>query len=290
MKLTLRKTLVSVVLMLAMASVLVLATGRPAGTNWSHLTPGWFGPSATVQHDGTETFAGTTNFTGAFKLSGTTVTATAAQLNSLAGMTSGTSLSAGSSGVAGTITVFPTTASSGKTTITATDNTGDTTTAIVTAAQAGARTYTIPDAGVSTSFVFMPGTGYVQTGVECLLKSTTTIDVGSATAQTIYTVPTGVSAVITKIVFRNASGTFDQAQDPIFSIGWNSTAFNNVVASATYTNPMAAATNYFILVPDGKSNSTVATAGAAAGTLKVNVTQAATASTTCTVSVFGYLY
>ena len=128
------------------------------------------------------------------------------------------------------------------------------------------------------------------TRFEYRLASVSTIDVGSATAQTLYTVPTGFSCIITRIVFRGASGTFNQAQDPIFSIGWNSTDYNDVVGSATYTNAMAAALNYFILVPDGKTNSTVAKGGAAGDVLKINVTQAATASTTVTVSVFGYLF
>jgi hypothetical protein len=62
-------------------------------------------------------------------------------------------LDAGSSGVAGTVDIFPTTASKGKTAFTAADNTGDTTTTIATALQAGAVTYTIPDHGASGSFV-----------------------------------------------------------------------------------------------------------------------------------------
>lgn len=55
-------------------------------------------------------------------------------------------LDAGSSGVAGTVDVFPTTASKGKLAISCTDQTGDTTAALVMGAQAAARTYTIADA------------------------------------------------------------------------------------------------------------------------------------------------
>jgi len=56
-------------------------------------------------------------------------------------------IDAGASGTAGSVDVFPATASKGKTAITAADNTGNTTTTINTAAQAAARTYTVPDAG-----------------------------------------------------------------------------------------------------------------------------------------------
>lgn len=66
-------------------------------------------------------------------------------------------LDAGSSGVAGSVDIFPATTSKGKTTFTASDNTGDTTTVVNTALQAGARTYTVPDAGASASFVMTEG-------------------------------------------------------------------------------------------------------------------------------------
>jgi len=64
---------------------------------------------------------------------------------------------AGASGTAGSYDVFPSTASKGKLSITAADSAGDTTTTIVNASQAGARTYTIPDAGASASFVMAAG-------------------------------------------------------------------------------------------------------------------------------------
>lgn len=70
---------------------------------------------------------------------------------------SGGDLDLGSSGVAGTLDVFPTTAAKGKLSISAADSAGDTTTAIVNASQAGSRTYTIPDAGASASFVMTAG-------------------------------------------------------------------------------------------------------------------------------------
>ncbi len=71
---------------------------------------------------------------------------------------SGTNLKAGKDAVAGSLTVFPATTARGSTTITASANTGATTTNINTAAQAGARTYTVPDAGGSASFVMTAGT------------------------------------------------------------------------------------------------------------------------------------
>lgn len=69
-----------------------------------------------------------------------------------------TNLDAGASGTAGTVDVFPTTAAKGKIQIAAADSAGDTTTTITNAPQAGARTYTIPDAGASAAFVMTAGT------------------------------------------------------------------------------------------------------------------------------------
>jgi len=59
---------------------------------------------------------------------------------------------AGESGVAGSVDIFPTTASKGKLSITTTDQTGDTTVSLVVGAMGGARTITIPDPGAAASF------------------------------------------------------------------------------------------------------------------------------------------
>lgn len=118
---------------------------------------------------------------GNLKIAGTAVTATAAQLNASAAVTAGTvaaskavvvdankdigdfrnldgvNFDAGVSGTAGSVDIFPATAAKGKLSITAADSAGDTTTTIVNASQAAARTYTIPDAGAAASFVMTEG-------------------------------------------------------------------------------------------------------------------------------------
>lgn len=76
-----------------------------------------------------------------------------------------TDIDAGASGTVGTVDIFPTTASKGKIQITAADSAGNTTTTIVNASQAGARTYTIPDAGASASFLMTAG-AQTATGVK----------------------------------------------------------------------------------------------------------------------------
>ncbi len=68
-----------------------------------------------------------------------------------------TNVDAGASGTAGTVDIFPTTASKGKIQIAAVSNTNDDTLTITNAAQAAARTYTIPDAGGAADFVMNAG-------------------------------------------------------------------------------------------------------------------------------------
>jgi hypothetical protein len=63
----------------------------------------------------------------------------------------------GSSGTAGSVDIFPGTASKGKISITAADSADDYTLTIVNASLAAARTYTIPDAGAAASFVMTAG-------------------------------------------------------------------------------------------------------------------------------------
>lgn len=98
----------------------------------------------------------------------------------------GVNLQAGESGTAGTITIFPSTASKGKTTLTMADNSGDTTTAIIMAAQAAARTYTLPDAGASAaSFVMTEGSqtivGITTFSADLLFSTDAVSDIGSST-------------------------------------------------------------------------------------------------------------
>ena len=77
-----------------------------------------------------------------------------------------TTLNAGlATGTAGTVAVFPGTTTTGKTTFTATANSGNTTTNINTAAQAGARTYTVPDQGGNATFQMTGGTVSSTTGM-----------------------------------------------------------------------------------------------------------------------------
>ncbi len=68
-----------------------------------------------------------------------------------------TACSVGVDSTAGTFAVYPSGHNAGSITITATNNSGAFTTLLTNAAQAGARTYTIPDAGASASFVMTEG-------------------------------------------------------------------------------------------------------------------------------------
>lgn len=83
----------------------------------------------------------------------------------------GVNYDAGASGTAGTVDVFPTTASKGKIAIAAADSAGDTTTTITNASQSGSRTYTIPDGGASASFVLSTGTSTATTATSTELTA-----------------------------------------------------------------------------------------------------------------------
>jgi hypothetical protein len=76
-----------------------------------------------------------------------------------------TNIDAGASGTAGTVDIFPTTASKGKIAIAATDSTGNTTTTITNAAQSAAATLTIPDTNGAAEFV-MTAAAQTVTGVK----------------------------------------------------------------------------------------------------------------------------
>jgi len=64
-----------------------------------------------------------------------------------------TNLDAGASGTAGTVDIFPATASKGKVAISCTDQTGDTTVSLVVGAMGAARTITLRDPGAAASIL-----------------------------------------------------------------------------------------------------------------------------------------
>lgn len=66
-------------------------------------------------------------------------------------------LDLGASGYAGSLNIFPSTASKGKLRFVAANSGGDTVTTVTNASQAAARTYTVPDAGADASFVMTAG-------------------------------------------------------------------------------------------------------------------------------------
>lgn len=119
--------------------------------------------------------------------SGEIATITSATITTLTAPTiNSTNVDAGASGTAGTVEVFPATAAKGKLAITAADSAGDTTTTIVNASQAAARTYTIPDAGADASLVMTEGAQTIN-GVKTFanaLAASTSVAVGGGTAIT----------------------------------------------------------------------------------------------------------
>jgi hypothetical protein len=88
-------------------------------------------------------------------MKGTFSSLTASQV--ITGTTQINTLKIGTSGTIGAFNVFPTTAAKGSLRLLAADSAGDTVTTITNASQAGARTYTVPDAGASASFVMTEG-------------------------------------------------------------------------------------------------------------------------------------
>ncbi len=81
-------------------------------------------------------------------------TITSATITTLTSTTvNATNVDAGASGTAGSFDVFPTTAAKGKIALVAADSAGDTTTTITNASHGQATVVTIPDSGLSTSYL-----------------------------------------------------------------------------------------------------------------------------------------
>lgn len=121
---------------------------------------------------------------------------------------SAVNLIAGASGTAGSAAIFPTTASKGKILVSATANTNDDITTITNAVQGGAYTYTIPDAGASSSFVMLAGNQTITgvktfSGTGTLLTSSNQTDLVQPIPCKQFTAYTG-----TWTMTRNAVGDY----------------------------------------------------------------------------------
>jgi hypothetical protein len=116
---------------------------------------------------------------------------------------------------------------------------------------------------------------------ERLLVLDASVNMNTATAVTLYTVPAGRTCVITKLVYRAPSTSLTTVS---WSVGFNSTPFDNVLANATHTE-LTGSGLYTVLVPK-----IGAALGAAAGVLKHknNTLQGGAATAQC--DVYGYLY
>jgi hypothetical protein len=146
--------------------------------------------SSSVTAESTQTITGAKTFTGT------------TQINTL---------NIGASGTVGALQLFPTTASKGKWVISPVDNTGNTALTLTNAAQSGAWTYTIPDAGASCSFVMTAGTQTVSatntfSGSNSFTGAVTHGGVVPASA-TLTPAAGGTNICLVTIQLKDASGT-----------------------------------------------------------------------------------
>lgn len=157
-------------------------------------------------------------------------------------------LDAGSSGAAGSVDVFPTTASKGKLTITCTDQTGNTTVTLSANAMGQATTVNIPDPGAAASYVVQstaaltlaevdvldnvtPGTNAASKAVVAgtdgkigaatfggaittEVAGITTVGIGAEGGETITAVEQGCSGVIHKTILTLTATPITLTDDP----------------------------------------------------------------------------
>ena len=106
------------------------------------------------------------------------------------------------------------------------------------------------------------------------------IDLNALGETVLFTVPTGKSCIITKVIMHTSSGALASAS---ISFGFNTANADDVIANGV--RPLTGATNYEII--PAKSD---AVRGAAAGTFKIDVNTAEGGVLTAKFAVFGFLY
>jgi len=108
-----------------------------------------------------------------------------------------TNLDAGASGTAGTIDVFPTTASKGKLQIAVTDQTGDTTVTLQIGAMATTRAITLADPGATANILTSTGIGGTQ-----IARASTQFDAVSGTTGTTLTNVIGMVLTVIPATYK----------------------------------------------------------------------------------------
>jgi ethanolamine utilization microcompartment shell protein EutS len=107
------------------------------------------------------------------------------------------------------------------------------------------------------------------------------VDLNAAATPTLYTVPAGKTAIVTKIVLKNASISLTTWSG---SFGFTGATYNDVIADATHTE-LTGPTLVTKLQPK-----IGALQGVAAATLKLKNNTLQGAAATVDIDVFGYLY
>lgn len=117
-----------------------------------------------------------------------------------------------------------------------------------------------------------------------MLLSSTALDMNgtNGTETTLYTVPTGVTCCVTKIVLRNCSGNLTTAS---WSVGFNAGTDTDFRANATSTGVTGSTVAY---IYPGITTGVKVGAAAAVFAFILNTTQGS--AMTATMDVFGYLF
>lgn len=123
------------------------------------------------------------------------------------------------------------------------------------------------------------GDAYYDGSPEYVLSRVDDVDMNTTDKTTLFTVPTGRTAVITKIITRNVSTSLTTA---VFGFGFNNDA-NDVVTAALHTALTAAG----LLVLDVPKAGAVVGASTNVFGCKCSIAQGAPA--TATIEVVGYL-
>ena len=165
-----------------------------------------------------------------------------------------TNLDIGASGTAGTLDIFPATASKGKLAISVTNQTGDTTVSMVIAAMAAARTITVPDPLASADFIMGKQAAVAITANADGLTTAITPDGGkfqhvtvtSGNAAHLVTLPTPTPG--TQVVYDVGANGFKLRSSAPASIaingGTGASASSTIAANSTLVMICVSATSW----------------------------------------------
>ena len=128
---------------------------------------------------------------------------------------------------------------------------------------------------------------YLRENAITRLSTTSSVDMKTVAATTLFTIPAGKTGVITHIVIRSLTASLAGGTD--YNFGGNSADFNDFRDAVDLSGITGGSTAYTIVTQHAGGDIVSSVLQSAGDVFKINVITGSTAACTASIDLFGYL-